>query len=176
MTYEPMGNQQATDAEIGWLAGIIDGEGHIGLSNQNSKKVRSVRVDLQIVNTDNKLIEKLVNILRKLGVNPYIRDRVHVKSTWNTNTIVTVGKFAQIKRILDIVKPHLTGFKSEKAEIVLALLESRMKKTRFDKYDDYEMDIIKVYRERFIGKTGASTTAREAYRASSDMKIQSALA
>ena len=68
MTNETMGNQQATEAEIGWLAGIIDGEGHIGLSNQNSKKVRSVRVDLQIVNTDIKLIEKLVNILRKMSM------------------------------------------------------------------------------------------------------------
>ncbi len=175
MTNETMGNQQATEAEIGWLAGIIDGEGHIGLSNQNSKKVRSVRADLQIVNTDIKLIEKLVNILRKMGVNPYVRERVHVKSTWSTNTIVTIGKFAHIKRILDIVKPHLTGMKSEKTEIVLALIESRMKKTRFDQYDAQELEIVRVYRERFIGKYGASTTAREAYRASSGMKIQSVL-
>lgn len=176
MTDETMGNQQATETEIGWLAGIIDGEGHIGLSNQNTKKCRSVRADLQIVNTDNLLIEKLVNILRKMGVNPYIRERVHVKKTWNTNTIVTVGKFAHIKRILDIVLPHLTGMKREKADVVLALIESRMRKTRFDQYDAHELEIVRVYRERFIGKYGASTTAREAYRASSGMKIQSALA
>ena len=176
MTDATIGNQQATEAEIGWLAGIIDGEGHIGLSNQNSKKGLAVRADLQIVNTDNKLIEKLVNILRKMGVNPYIRERVHVKSTWNTNTIVTVGRFAQIKQILDIVMEHLTGMKREKAEIVLALIESRIKKTRYDRYDAQELEIVRVFRERFIGKYGASTTAREAYRASSDMKIQSVLA
>lgn len=171
-----MGNQQATDAEIGWLAGIIDGEGHIGLSNQNTKKVRSVRADLQIVNTDEALIEKLVLVLRKMGVNPHIRKRVHEKKTWSTNWIVTVGKFAQIKRVLDIVKPHLTGMKRDKADAVLDLIESRMKKTRADRYDDRELAIVQQFRDRFIGKYGASTTAREARSMVCPVKIQSVLA
>lgn len=172
-----MGNQQATEAEIGWLAGIIDGEGHIGLSNQNYKKVRSVRADLQIVNTDSALIEKIVSILRKLGVNPYLRERVHVKATWNTNTIVTVGKFANIKRVLMATLPHLTGMKREKAILVLALIESRMTKSKNDRYDERELALVEDFRFRFIGKSGASTTARKARGDFGPaMKIQSGLA
>lgn len=162
MTDVTMGNQQATQADIGWLAGIIDGEGHIGLSLANSNMSRSVKFDLQIVNTDSGLIDKVVRILRCFDVNPYIRERVHVKATWNTNTIVTVGKMAQIKRILVAVMEHLTGIKREKAEMILALLESRIPKTRADRYTDAELGIVKEFRDRFVGKCGASTTAREA--------------
>ena len=156
-----MGNQQATEAEIGWLAGIIDGEGHIGISMQNKSVSRSVSVDLQIVNTDFALIDKVVSILRKLDVNPHIRDRIHIKATWSSNRIVALRKFAHVKRVLDAVLPHLTGMKREKALIVLALIESRMTKTRFDKYDEHELALVKDFRDSFIGKYGASTTARE---------------
>lgn len=176
MTNETMGNQQATDAEIGWLAGIIDGEGHIGIAMQNKSVSQSVTVDLQIVNTDFELIDKVVAIMRKLNVNPHIRDRVHQKATWSTNRIVSLRKFAHVKRILDAVKDHLTGLKREKADMILALIESRMKKTRFDRYDVYETSIVQQFRDRFVGKCGASTTAREARALVSPMKIQSVLA
>lgn len=176
MTNETMGNQQATEAEIGWLAGIIDGEGHIGISMQNRSVSQSVSVDLQIVNTDFALIDKVVTIMHKLDANPHIRDRVHAKATWSTNRIVSMRKFAHVKRVLDAVLPHLTGLKREKAEMVLALIESRMKKTRADRYDVFETGIVQGFRDRFIGKYGASTTAREARALVSSMKIQSVLA
>ena len=176
MTNETMGNQQATQAEIGWLAGIIDGEGHIGILQQNTKVSRSVAFDLQIVNTDPGLIEKVIRIMRAMGVNPYVRDRVHQKSTWSTNQIVSVRKMAHIKRILDSCAEHLTGMKREKAEMMLALIESRMTKTRADRYDVYEMGIVQGFRDRFIGRCGASTTARKARELVSSVKIQSGLA
>lgn len=176
MTDVTMGNQQATQSEIGWLAGIIDGEGHIGLSLANSNVSKTVKFDLQIVNTDGGLIDKLVRILRSIGVNPYIRERTHVKATWSTNTIVTVGKMAHIKKILDVVKDELTGMKREKADVMLALIESRIQKTRFDKYDERELGLVKLFRDRFVGKCGASTTAREARRNMPALKIQSVLA
>lgn len=177
MMNETMGNQQATEAEIGWLAGIIDGEGHVGISMQNKSVSRSVSVDLQIVNTDFALIEKVVSIMRKLDVNPHIRDRIHAKATWNSNRIVSLRKFAHVKRVLDAVLPHLTGMKREKAQIVLALIESRMTKTRFDKYDERELALVEDFRTSFIGKYGASTTARETRGDFGPaMKIQSGLA
>lgn len=157
-----MGNQQATQAEIGWLAGIIDGEGHIGISMVNRKVSRSVAVDLQIVNTDSELIDRVATIMRKLDVNPHIRERVHIKATWSTNTIVSLRKFAHVRRILIAVMGNLTGIKRAKANMVLALIESRMKKTRFDRYDDHELQIVQQFRTRFVGRCGASTTAREA--------------
>jgi signal recognition particle subunit SEC65 len=176
MVDETMGNPQATEAEIGWLAGIIDGEGHIGISRQGAKKGDAIKTDLQIVNTDWALIQKVIDILRKLGVNPHVRERVHVKKTWNTNWIVSVGKFAHIRRVLEAVRPHLTGIKSEKADCMLDLIRSRMQKTRADRYDLYEVAIVEQFRSRFVGTCGASTTAREARTRISPVKIQSGLA
>lgn len=176
MTDNAMGNQQATQAEIGWLAGIIDGEGHIGISRQGTKKGDAIKMDLQIVNTDYGLIQKVLVVIEKLGVNPHIRERTHNKATWATNWVVTVGKMAHVKRILDATKEHLTGLKREKAELMLALIESRMTKTRSDRYDDYERSIVENFRNRFIGLCGASTTAREARKLIAPVKIQSVLA
>ena len=173
---ETMGNPQATQAEIGWLAGIIDGEGHIGISLQGTKRGEAVKMDLQIVNTDYGLIEKVLVVIGKLGVNPHIRERTHHRATWSTNWVVTVGKMAQIKRILDATKDHLTGMKREKADVMLALIESRLMKTRADRYSDYERSLTQYFRDRFVGVCGASTTAREARKLITPVKIQSVLA
>src|ERR1035437_9073884 len=68
----PMANQQGTlavtDFEVGWLAGIIDGEGTIAFSvyplRHNGKILQDVRVKPQIIvtNTDKCLIEKVADI------------------------------------------------------------------------------------------------------------------
>jgi len=166
-----MGNQQATATDIGWLAGIIDGEGHLGLSRQNKRRCTTIKFDLQIVNTDYALIDKVVRIVRALGVNPLVRERVHAKATWATNKIVTVGKMAHIERVLRAVRDYLTGVKREKADLMLALIESRKTKNRAP-YDEHELAIVRRFRETYIGKCGASTTAREAL---ARAKIQSEL-
>jgi len=161
MENETMGNQQATQAEVGWLAGIIDGEGHLGISLSKAKNP-AVRCDLQIVNTDFELIDRLVDVLRRIGVNPYVRDRVHDKQRWATNRIVSISRMKHIKMVLETTMDHLTGLRREKAKLMLALIESRILKTRGDKYDAHENGIILEFRERFVGRCGASTTAREA--------------
>jgi hypothetical protein len=154
-----MGNQQATEAEIGWLAGIVDGEGHIGLSKQNTKKCRNVRPDMQIVNTDPDLIKKVVEVLRKVGVNPYVRERTHDRKTWANNLIVTVGRFAGMDRVFLAIRPHLTGAKAAKAELIHELIKRRIKKGRFEHYDAIELGIVDEWDRRF-GK-GAPTTTRQ---------------
>ena len=161
MTDDTMGNQQATQSDIGWLAGIIDGEGHIGLSCQNRKRCSTVKFDMSIVNTDDALIEKTVRILRALGANPYIRGRIHEKKSWSRNTIVTVCKMAHIERVLSMTVEHLTGVKKEKAILLLALIRSRKHKNRMP-YDDYENSLVNRFRDVYVGNCGASTTAREA--------------
>lgn len=156
-----MGNQQATATEIGWLAGIIDGEGHIGLSKQNSAKFNTIRFDLQIVNTDFAITDRVVAIYNKLGVNPHVRNRVHDKASLATNRIVSLCKMAHIRIVLTAVLDNLTGVKKERAIIMQALIESRLGKKRTP-YTQHEYSLIAQFKDRFIGKCGASTTARDA--------------
>src|SRR4030067_1288827 len=160
MMDETIGYQQATQSDIGWLAGIIDGEGHLGLSYQHKRRCTTIKFDMQIVNCDDALIEKVVRIMRLMGVNPLLRDRIHVKKTWNRNTIVTVGKMAHIERILKQTVHHMTGVKYEKAILMLALIEMRINKRRAP-YDAHENAIVQKFRDIYIGNCGASTTARE---------------
>jgi len=153
-----LGNQQTTPYEIGWLAGIIDGEGHIGLSRQNTKKCRSVRPDVQIVNCDYEVIKKIVDVLHKMGINPYIRERLHDKKEWRKNYIVTVGKFSHIKKLMDSIVEYLTGEKKYRAELMMKLINKRILKTRFDRYSEDELAIISEF---FEHRDGVSTTARK---------------
>jgi hypothetical protein len=152
-----IGNPQVTEADIGWLAGIIDGEGHLGISTQNQKRGDSVKFDLQITNTDNALIGKLVRILRKLGVNPHLRERTHDKATWATNCIVTVAKLAHIRIVLNAALPHLTGWKYRRAAIMLTLIESRMTKNR-QPYDEIERALVEQFRAVRVEQGTSSTT------------------
>jgi len=142
-----IGNQQATDLELGWLAGIYDGEGYIGFSHQNSKKVRSIRPDIQLVNCDPDIILKTRKILNMIGINPYIRERVHAKSQkgWSRNYILQMSKFSDVKRFIDTLGHLLTGEKKKRSELMIRLVNSRIVKTRFDHYSAEELSMVDEY-------------------------------
>lgn len=142
-----MGNQQATDFELGWLAGIYDGEGYIGFTRQNTKKTRSIRPDIQLVNCDPDVILKTRKILNMIGINPYIRERVHAKAQekWSRNYILSMSKFADVKKFIDTVGHLLTGEKQLRAVLMLQLVNSRITKTRFDRYSEIELAMVDKY-------------------------------
>jgi len=142
-----IGNQQATDIELGWLAGIIDGEGYIGFSRQNTKKVRSIRPDIQVVNCDPDVILKTRKILNMIGINPYIRERVHNKKQvqWSRNYILQISKFSHVKKLIDTIGHLLTGEKNKRAKLMIELVNSRITKTKHDRYDDYELSLVDKY-------------------------------
>lgn len=147
MKDDTMGNQQATDLELGWLAGIYDGEGYIGFSHQNSKKVRSIRPDIQLVNCDPDVILKTKTILNKIGINPYIRERVHSKKQehWSRNYIIQMSKFSDVKKFIDTIGHLLTGEKQKRTDLMIQLVNSRIVKTRFDQYSADELALVDKY-------------------------------
>jgi hypothetical protein len=142
-----IGNQQANGEELGWLAGIYDGEGYIGFSHQNAKKVRSIRPDIQLVNCDPDVILKARRILNMIGINPYIRERVHAKNQkgWSRNYIMQFSTFANVKRFVDTVGHLLTGEKKKRADLMIKLVNSRIPKTRRDRYTEYELSLVDEY-------------------------------
>lgn len=151
-------NQQATDMELGWLAGIIDGEGYIGFSRQNAKKVRSIRPDIQIVNCDPDVILKTRRILNLIGINPYIRERVHNKKNWSRNYILQMSKFSHVKKLIDTIGHLLTGEKAKRAKLMIELVNSRITKTKRDWYTEYELSLVDKYFTELKGiKTRGNT-------------------
>lgn len=131
-----MDNQQVTQAELGWLAGIIDGEGWIGFTICNDK--RRLRknnkivfgVQIAINNTDKAIVDKAASLFRKLGVNPYERVSKPVRKgkTGNRKAYYSIATKHMRKcgRVLSPLLPYLVGNKQERARIMLTFIESRL--------------------------------------------------
>jgi hypothetical protein len=139
-----MGNQQETitQAEIGWLAGIIEGEGSITMNARKKqwKGWNGFGVDMQVyaVNTDAGIIQKTVAILRKLGIEPYIYESKTVPiphkrkdgtySSEKTIMSVNVNKMAHILKVLNLIIPHIAGEKRNRAELIVDFITRRIER------------------------------------------------
>ena len=113
-----------TEAEIGWLAGIIDGEGTITLSRHKSKSkhIRQSNPDgvnyfpvVIIGNTDARIIEEVVRIA---GCGTFHRASI-ANPKW-TQMLRYEAACRKARHILQMVRPHLRS-KGEQADIVLTL-------------------------------------------------------
>lgn len=172
---ETIGNQQVTQKEIGWLAGIIDGEGYLGLRWQKDKRKWHqnpfARPEMSITNTDMEIIEKAVMIIRKLGVNMFRRD---IKWKGN-NKIIHICQTKHLTNMLKILKPiinELTGNKRKRAEYIIEFCESRLERELERKTEGIGRErsgAIKPYNKREkelvqlcqpLMKRGTSTTIR----------------
>ena len=100
-------NQQQTvsDLDIGWLVGVIEGEGSISLLiSKRANRMQALRVEPRVIitNTDPAIIEKCLSILAKLGV-----------GRWVKHTRPNNEKYGQLvnKSYKDITYIHITGYK-----------------------------------------------------------------
>lgn len=123
-------------AKIGWLAGIIDGEGSIVLliSERKGADARcNLRVQPRVIvgNTDQGIIDRMIEVLEHLGIGRYIKhDRPMPRDIpgFHPNkpvTTVYVEGFKRLKILLTVVAPHLAGEKQRRAEILLRYIRQR---------------------------------------------------
>jgi len=118
-----------SNEDLAWFAGIIDGEGCIGLYRRTSKiKLKNGSTKnlicpgpyLTVTNTNHKLIEKCRTILTSLGVKYYFmignknENRKFAKR-------IRVTSYSEIKKTLLAIKPYIIG-KIEQVEILLQFL------------------------------------------------------
>jgi hypothetical protein len=163
-----MGNQQATQIEIGWLAGFIDGEGYIGIQGYKTRnRHSSYSCAIQISNTDEAMILKAQQIIQKMGINPYIRTHGYGERNKPKSRIVyvlIVHRMSGIIKVLDIVAPYLTGTKKERAKLVLEYCLSRKQHfvpgSHYNVMTEREAQIIELCIAK--QKRGASETTRKA--------------
>lgn len=85
-------------ADLGWLAGIIDGEGHIGLSHGGGS--RSPHLRMNICNGDQAILDKIEAILNAAGVT-FCGNR-ELRGT--TNIIIGTDGSLRLHRLL---RPYL---------------------------------------------------------------------
>jgi len=146
-----MDNQQATPFELGWLLGIIEGEGCIGLYPGSGGRV--IHPLVRITNTDQLLIANACRILEKAGVGHHVRS-----STFRPRGIrhdISIGGFMRIRTLLRLLMPEWKpSDKRQRAERVLQFCESRLSKradiaSRLRKvpYCEKELELYRLDRE-----------------------------
>lgn len=182
---DTIGNPQATREEIGWLAGIIDGEGYLGFQVENDRrggrKSFGIRPSLHISNTDEEIVLRSQAICRKLGINPYIRATKANTHIRKDQYRLQIHSMSTLDTLLRAVRDNLTGLKQMRADLMLEFIESRKQAQwtwikpdnatgqsgAMKPYSDREWQIVhecKAYQER-----GASETTRRAQRQTSEI-------
>ena len=119
---------KATDMELGWLAGIVDGEGHIGLYRATPTKTsKAIRPILQIVNTDIRIIEAcrriIVDIIGKPINVSVLEKKTHQKDVYR----LAVGSQKDLLILLPTISRFLVG-KREQADNVVSFCAGRGKR------------------------------------------------
>jgi len=124
-----MGNQQVTLLELGWLAGIIDGEGYIGFQVYKTRCLHhSISTELSISNTDEPIILRAQRIIQAIGVNPYVKFSTYKaknKPTHKNLWTLVIHRLSPVAKVLEAVSPYMTGAKKERAILVLEYCKSR---------------------------------------------------
>ena len=139
-----MGNQQQTcsEADLGWTAGILDGEGSIllFLGVRKAGKINNVSPQVILGNTDKMMIENYVRILSQIGAGVHVSERIPKKGGVEGMTakqakkykllhIASTVGFQRVQTLLRPLIPHLVS-KREKAEIILKFIDQRLAKLR----------------------------------------------
>lgn len=138
-----MDNQQGTlavtDIELGWLAGVIDGEGTIAFSpyplRRNGKIIQELRIKPQIIvtNTDKALIEKVADIFGRSHIGVHFQTRTQHGRSFGGNApttkyrplhVANVSGFMRAKKAIELLGSHLVS-KKAKAEMVLRYIVQR---------------------------------------------------
>lgn len=129
-----MDNQQVkTYLDIGWLAGIIDGEGTITIClKKRSPKERGNRMDklvpyISITNTNRLVIDNVIRIAKENGLPHYVQGNgtIYKGNHKPVYRIVAEG-LGRCGQWLELITPFIVG-KKEVAEYLYAFIQSRKK-------------------------------------------------
>jgi hypothetical protein len=145
-------NQRLSDLQVGYLAGIMDGEGTITFvyhkSKTNVNVIHSPVVFLcAVANSNPLIIEAVTSLLRSLG----IRHKVFTpKKEWNKKAkkrpyAVHVQGMDSAKAFLKVICEHLSGKKAQ-AELTLEYLERRKEGQRVKEITERDLQIIATVR------------------------------
>lgn len=160
-------NQQVTvnkQIDLGWLAGIWDGEGSFSIiqnSKVNKKNQHSLQAKITMENTNVVLIDNVCRILDDNNIKYYLWERDHRSDKHKTTWVVNVIQLLSMKQFCDIVEPYLVSKKSN-ANILRRFIVSRLSLgLKKQTWDDSEYELMsELQTVNKFGKTETSETMR----------------
>lgn len=117
-----MDNPHILESELGYLAGIIDGEGTITLERSGKRRLCGVMglvPKVVVANSNEAIVNYVIMLFKKIGITPYIKTQIagkygrHKKMYW----IIFHG-LTRTTKALTILLPYLVG-KLAQAQLVL---------------------------------------------------------
>lgn len=110
----PPKNWSLTDLELGWLTGLLEGEGTFLLTGPPGNKHR---VDVRVWMTDRDVVERLAELLGGLSV--YEREDRREHRTWSRLYGIQITGYAAAELLL-IIRPHMGERRQEQIDRCLA--------------------------------------------------------
>lgn len=136
-----MGNQQERPLiwELAWLAGIMDGEGSFLISVNSTH--RSIYPRISVTNTNKYMIEKIIDIIEKIGIEHWnVKVRIPKKDTWKTNIQISIITAKRVLLFTNSILPYLIA-KKENALLVKEFCESRISLPYGYPYTERELEL-----------------------------------
>jgi hypothetical protein len=138
-----MDNQQESSKDIAWLCGIIDGEGTITLRfHRRKNKTPVIQPVINIVNTNEKIINNIIRILKSLEV-PFWVSEYKRTENWKTRWVIEVSGIKRAKKLIPLIENDLVG-KKENIELMKLWCEKRYNELgKRSYYTDWDLEIVK---------------------------------
>lgn len=133
----------ATEAELGWFAGIWEGEGCIILAKHTNKK--DFYTKASITNTDLTLLEKSIEILLNCGLEWHLRLKKTYSDKHKQAYSLECSSRPTLRHSLITFIPYMYGQKKTKAEEVLDFINMRRGKGPGHPYTPEELAITEKY-------------------------------
>ena len=143
-------NQQETLKNICWLAGAFDADGTVTIRDT---KDRTPSPYMDLSNSDDHFINKSVEVIQSIGINPYISEQ-KLNKKWKKVYRVRVHKRLEVKKLLETMLPYLTA-KKARASLVINYINNKI--TNEDKKEERKI-IDEVKRLNKRGVNGSSET------------------
>lgn len=169
-----MDNQQPSISafELGWMCGIIDGEGCFGIWKRGGER-KDFKPGFRMANTSKELVDTFCKLLDNLSCAYHITYYKPRSETTKEYWVVTIEGFKRLQKFLPLVKDFLVE-KKQQANLINEWIEGRATKWHRAEYSEKELEIVDILsKKNFRGKRNeGSTTIRKEY-GSSELEAHS---
>jgi hypothetical protein len=145
-------------AKLAWLAGIIDGEGSIGINRRKSTTEHgyAYAATVTIGNTDKNMIDNVASIYEEMGIRACPTISKFRLPSWKQMNNIYVSRREEILKLLETIHPYLVT-KKERAFLAIEWCKRRLDNERlqpnhnqiqFSEIDDQVWDEMKSLNRR----------------------------
>ena len=145
MDDETMGNQQPslTNLELGWLCGIIDGEGCVYINKRGGKRL-DYKPGIRIAMTCFDTIEHVCSLLSKINVPHHVTAyKANKEKNRKGNKAITIEGHKRLLKILPLITPHMVT-KKQQCAVVWQFCKERTEGWHRADYTDNQLALIEI--------------------------------